>query len=54
MGQRIVTGVALSLLLIVLIYFGGVVMGVGAIVCLCFAMHEEYHALGVAGHRPVS
>lgn len=54
MGQRLATGVALSALLIVLIYFGGVVMGVAAIVCLCFAMHEEYHALGVAGHRPVS
>ena len=38
----------------ILLYFGGVVMGVGAIVCLCFAMQEEYHALAVAGHRPVA
>lgn len=54
MGQRIATGAALIAFLLVLMYFGGVVMGIGAIVCLCFAMHEEYHALAVAGHRPVA
>ncbi len=54
MGQRVATGAMLIVLLIILLYFGGVVMGVGAIVCLCFAMQEEYHALAVAGHRPVA
>ena len=54
MGQRVATGAMLIVFLIILLYFGGVVMGVGAIVCLCFAMQEEYHALAVAGHRPVA
>lgn len=34
MGQRVATGAMLIVFLIILLYFGGVVMGVGAIVCL--------------------
>ncbi len=54
MGQRVVTAIGLIAFLLVLMYFGGVVMGVAAMICLCFAVHEEYHALYLAGHRPVS
>ena len=54
MAQRVATAAVLIVFLIVMMYFGGVVMGIGAMVCLCFAMHEEYHALSVAGHRPVA
>lgn len=53
MMQRIVTGIGLTTLLAVLLYFGGAVMGVAALVCICFAVHEEYNALTLAGHRPV-
>ena len=45
MAQRVATAAVLIVFLIVMMYFGGVVMGIGAMVCLCFAMHEEYHAL---------
>ena len=54
MAQRIVTGALLILLVVVMMYFGGAVMGVALLIALCFAMYEEYHALAVAGHRPVS
>ena len=54
MKQRMITGAVLVALLIVLLYFGGAVMSVTAMVCICFAVYEEYHALALAGHRPVS
>ena len=54
MTQRVITAVGLILLAIALMYFGGAVMAVAAMVCICFAVHEEYHALSLAGHRPVS
>lgn len=54
MAQRITTGVALIALAAVLLYFGGAVMGVAAMVCICFAVHEEYKALAQTEHRPVS
>ena len=54
MKQRIITGAVLVALLIVLLYFGGAVMSISAMVCICFAVYEEYHALALAGHRPVS
>ena len=52
--QRIVTGAALALAAVILMCFGGAVMATAALVCICIAMHEEYHALKVAGNRPVS
>lgn len=52
MTQRVITAVGLILLAIALMYFGGAVMAVAAMVCICFAVHEEYHALSLAGHRP--
>lgn len=54
MAQRVTTGVLLAAAAIVLLYFGGAVMSVAAMVCICFCVHEEYHALGLAGHRPIS
>ena len=52
--QRFVTGAALALAAVILMCFGGAVMAAAALVCICIAMHEEYHALKVAGNRPVS
>ena len=49
MKQRMITGAVLVALLIVLLYFGGAVMSVTAMVCICFAVYEEYHALALAG-----
>lgn len=54
MKKRIITGALLIALLIVLLAFGGVVMAAAALVCVCIAMQEEYHALKVAGNRPVA
>lgn len=52
--QRIVTGLLLSTLAVVLLTFGGAVMALAALVFICVAMQEEYHALTVAGNRPVA
>lgn len=54
MKQRVITGSLLILLLSVLMYFGGAVLSVAAFICICFAVYEEYHALALKGHRPVS
>lgn len=54
MMQRTVTGLSLTALLAVLMYFGGAVMGIAALICICFAVHEEYGALTLAGHRPIA
>lgn len=54
MAQRVTTGVLLAAGAVVLLYFGGAVMSIAAMVCICFCVHEEYHALALAGHRPVS
>ena len=54
MKQRVITGVMLAGLLAVLLWLPGWCMAVAALVCVGFAMHEEYHALGLAGHRTVS
>ena len=53
MYQRIITGLVLGTGGVALIYFGGVPFAVAALVCLCFALSEEFRALSVAGHRPV-
>lgn len=54
MKQRFITAGFLILLLSVLMYFGGAVISVAAFICICFAVYEEYHALSLKGHRPVS
>lgn len=54
MTQRIVTGLVLVSVLVVLLYFGGTAVGLAVMLAICFAVHEEYRALTIAGHRPVS
>ena len=54
MTQRIITGCILSAAVIIILCFGGVAVGLAAMLCICFAVHEEYKALSVAGHRPVA
>lgn len=54
MVQRIITGLALSAVTGVLIYFGNVAFAIAALICICFALHEEIKALRTAGHRPVA
>lgn len=54
MTQRIVTGSILALAVVVIMFFGGAVVGTVAMVSVCFAVWEEYRALKSAGHRPVS
>ncbi|MBQ6563290.1 MAG: phosphatidate cytidylyltransferase [Clostridiales bacterium] len=54
MVQRLVTASFMVVFGLLMIYFGGTVFAVGAILCFIFALREEYHALSVAGHRPVA
>ncbi len=54
MTQRIVTGAFMFVFGLLMVYFGGTVFSVGAILCFIIAFREEYRALTVAGHRPVS
>lgn len=54
MKQRFLTAAVLLPLAIVLMVVGDMVMAVAATGIVCFAVHEEFRALQVAGHRPVS
>lgn len=53
MKQRIITGAALSAVLVAALAIGGWVLAVAVGVCLALALHEELQALASAGHRPV-
>lgn len=54
MAQRLITASFMVIFGILVLYFGGTVFAAGAILCFIFALREEYHALSVAGHRPIS
>ncbi len=54
MKQRIVTGLLLTGLLAVLLWLPGWCMAVATLVCIGFAVWEEYHALALAQHQVVS
>ena len=54
MKKRIITGLILSAVTGVLIYLAGVYFAVVALVCVCFALSEEYKAIRHAGYRPVA
>ena len=54
MKKRVITGVLLGAAVVVLLACDGAVMAVAALLCACVAMREEYHALKVAGNRPVA
>ncbi len=51
--QRILTGVILACALLAVVFVGGWLMALVAVVCLVIALREEYMALKVAGHHPV-
>ena len=54
MTQRIITAVILAAVAAGLLALGGTVMAAAIVVVVCFAVYEEFHALSVAGHRPVA
>ena len=51
MKTRIITGLVLGAAASAMIYFGGVFFAVTALLCICFALAEEYKALRMAGYR---
>ena len=53
MKQRVMTGALLSLTALVLLWIGGVVLGVAAAAMVGVGVWEEFRALKQAGHRPV-
>lgn len=53
MMQRIITGAVLIVAAALLIYFGGLTLGIAVTVCLLVAVHEEFKALRAAGHNAI-
>ena len=53
MMQRFITGSILVVLAGLLIYFGGLTLGIAVMICLLCAVWEELRALKKAGHRTV-
>ena len=54
MKQRIITGVGLIAFLAVLLWLPPWCMATATLICISFAVWEEYHALVTAGHRVIS
>lgn len=54
MKQRTLTGILLALAALILLWIGGVVLSAAASLMICVGIYEEFHALGLAGHRPVA
>ena len=54
MKQRIVTGLALTALLAVLLWLPGWCMATATLICVSFAVYEEMQALKKAGHHLVN
>lgn len=54
MAQRIVTGLILAAMAAVIVYFGGLTMGIVVMFALMIAVHEEVKALRTAGHQVVA
>lgn len=54
MKQRTLTGILLGLAALVLLWIGGVVLSIAVAAMICVGIYEEFHALTLAGHRPVS
>ena len=54
MKQRIITGLGLSAFLAICLWLPNWCMALATLVCIGFAVWEEYHALVTAGHRVVS
>lgn len=53
-NTRLVTGVILVVLLAVLLWLRGWYFGVAAVICIGIAINEEFKALKIGGHNPVS
>ena len=53
MKQRIITGLALTAFLSVMLWLPGWCMAIATLVCISFAVHEEMQALKKAGHDMV-
>ena len=54
MKQRFITGLLLSAFLAINLWLPNWCMALATLVCICFAIWEEYHALATAGHHVVS
>ena len=54
MTQRAITATFLIAGALLLIYFGGFALIITTVICLMFALYEEYQALSRAGHQPVA
>jgi len=54
MKQRFITGLGLSAFLAICLWLPNWCMALATLVCISFAVWEEYHALVTAGHRIVS
>ena len=54
MKQRFITGLALVAFLAINLWLPNWCMALATLVCISFAVWEEYHALVTAGHRVVS
>lgn len=54
MKQRTLTGIVLGLIALVLLWVGGLVLGIAVAAMICVGIYEEFHALTLAGHRPVA
>ena len=54
MKQRFITGLLLVIFLAVMLWLPNWCMALATLICVCFAVWEEYHALVTAGHRVVT
>ena len=54
MKQRFITGLLLVVFLAVMLWLPNWCMALATLICVCFAVWEEYHALATAGHRVVT
>ena len=54
MKQRFITGLMLTAFLAINLWLPNWCMALATLVCICFAVWEEYHALSIAGHRVVT
>ncbi|MBQ8536997.1 MAG: phosphatidate cytidylyltransferase, partial [Clostridia bacterium] len=51
--RRLKSALPLVLFLGIVLALGGWVLGITVMGAICIALHEEFHALSVSGHRPV-
>ena len=54
MKQRLITGLALTAFLAINLWAPNWCMALATLICVSFAVWEEYHALVTAGHQVVS